>query len=75
MVRRVGRNIRRLASSHDCLGAAERHFDLAIEDGKHLLKVVAMGWRATSGRNEHVDETIASGSVLARQQDRVGVSS
>ena len=73
-MRRVGRNVGRLARSHDGFVAAEGDLYLAFENGKHLLEIVAMSRRAAAGRNKHVDEAVATGGVLARQKDRIGVS-
>jgi hypothetical protein len=73
-VRRVGWNVGRLTGSHDRFGAAEGKLYLALENGKHLLEIVAMRRRAAAGRNKHVNETVATGGVFACQKNRVGIT-
>jgi hypothetical protein len=42
------------------LGAAEGDLDFTLKNGEHLLEIVAMGRRAASGRDEHVNEAVAA---------------
>jgi hypothetical protein len=74
LVRGVSGDIRCLAGVQDRFLATESHFDLTVENGKHLLKIVPVRWRASSGRDKHVNEAIAARRVLARQNDRVGIA-
>jgi hypothetical protein len=74
LVRCVGRDVDGLASAHDRLRAAKGDLDLALKKGERLLEIVAMRRRAAAGRDVHVNEAVAASRVLARQQDRVGVS-
>jgi len=74
MVRCVGRNVGCLAGPHNGFRATESDLDLAVENGKHLLEVVAVWRRAATRRDKHVYEAVATGGVLARQKDGVGVS-
>jgi hypothetical protein len=74
LVRRIGRNIGRLAGPHNGFHATEGDLDLAFEHGKHLLEVVAVWRRAATGRDKHVNEAVATGGVLARHKDGIGVS-
>jgi len=74
MVWCVGRNVGCLASPHDEFRATESDLDLAVENGKHLLEVVAVWRRAATRRDKHVYEAVATGGVLACQKDGVGVS-
>ena len=63
MVRGVGRDIGGFAGADDGFHAAESDLDLAFENTEHLLEIVAMGRRAATGRDEHVEETVATGGV------------
>ena len=74
MVWCIGRNVGCLAGPQNGFRATESDLDLAVENGKHLLKVVAVWRRAATWRDTHVYEAVATGGVLARQQDGVGVS-
>jgi len=74
MVRCVGRNVGCLAGPHNGFRATASDLDLAVENGKHLLEVVAVWRRAATRRDKHVYEAVATGGVLARQKDGVGVS-
>src|SRR5439155_27213713 len=57
-----------------CFAAAEGQFDLALENGEHLLEVVAMGRRAAAGRDVHVEDGEAAVRVLAGENQGVGVA-
>src|SRR5437762_6768658 len=70
----IGRSVGCLTGPHNGFRATERDLDLAVEKGKHLLEVVAVWRRAATRRDKHVYEAVATGGVLARQQDGVGVS-
>ena len=70
-VRRVGRDVRRLAGAQRRRGPPEGHLDGALQHAERLLEVVAVGRRAAAGRDEHVDEREAPEGVLAADQDRV----
>ena len=73
-MRCVGRDIGGLAGSHDRFCAAEGDLDLPLENGEHLLEIMAMGRRTAAGWNKHVDQAVAASGVFARQKDRVGIS-
>ena len=70
----VGRDVDRGPGLHGVPFAAEGELDLAFEDGEHLLEVVPVRRRAAAGRDVHVDQAVATSGVVAREQDRVGVS-
>jgi hypothetical protein len=70
-VRCVCRNVGCLAGPHNGFRATESDLDLAVENGKHLLEVVAVWRRAATRRDKHVYEAVATGGVLARQKDGV----
>jgi hypothetical protein len=72
--RRVGRDVEDLTGSHCQPLAAEGGLDLDLEDGEHLLEVVAVGSRAAALRDLHIDEAVAASGIFAFQKDRVGVS-
>lgn len=74
MVWCIGRNVGCLAGPHNGCRATESDLDLAIEKGKHLLEVVTVRRRPATRRDKHVYEAIATGGVLARQKDGVGIS-
>ena len=74
MVWCIGRNVGCFAGPHNGCRATESDLDLAVEDGKHLLEVVAVWRRTATRRDKHVYQAIATGGVLARQKDGVGVS-
>ena len=74
MVWCIGRNVGCLAGPQNGFRAAESDLDLAVEKGKHLLEVVTVRRRAATRRDEHVYEAVATGGVLARQKDGVGIS-
>ena len=74
MVWCIGRNVGCLAGPHNGFRATESDLDLAVENGKHLLEVVAVWRRAATRRDKHVYEAVATGGVLARQKDGVGIS-
>ena len=74
MVWCIGRNIGCLAGPQNGCRATESDLDLAIEKGKHLLEVVTVRRRSATRRDKHVYEAVATGGVLARQKDGVGVS-
>ena len=73
MVWCIGRNVGCLAGLQNGCRATESDLDLAVEKGKHLLEVVTVRRRAATRRDKHVYEAVATGGVLARQQDGVGV--
>ncbi len=64
-VRCVGRDIDGLA----CLGhemfVSKGELDLAVEDGEHLLEVVAVGRRAAARWDVHVDQRVAPSGIRA----------
>ena len=70
----VGGHVDRLARSGRQGLTAEGHLDLAVEDGEHLLEVVAVRRRAASWGDVHVDERVPAIGVVAADQDRVGVA-
>ena len=74
MVWCIGRNVGRFAGPHNGFRATESDLDLAVEKGKHLLEVVTVRRRAATRRDKHVYEAVATGGVLARQKDGVGIS-
>ena len=74
MVWCIGRNVGCLAGPHNGCRATESDLDLAVEKGKHLLEVVTVRRRAATRRDKHVYEAVATGGVLARQKDGVGIS-
>src|SRR5258708_39051778 len=74
MVWCIGRNVGCLAGAHNGFRATESDLDLAFEKGKHLLEVVAVWRRAATRRDKHVYEAVATGGVLAPQEDGGGVS-
>jgi hypothetical protein len=69
----VGGNVGCLAGPQNRFRAAESDLDFAVENGKHLLKVVAVWRRAATRRDKHVYEAVATGGVRARQKDWRGV--
>jgi hypothetical protein len=71
----VGWDINGLAGAHDQFFVPKGEFDLAFEEGKGFLKIVAMGSRAAPGWNEHVDQAITAIGIIAGQQNSVGISS
>ena len=74
MVWCVGRNVGCLAGPHNGFRTTESDLDLAVENGKHLLEVVAVWRRAATRRDKHVYEAVATGVSFARQKDGVGIS-
>ena len=71
----VGWDINGLAGARDQLFVPKGKFDLAFEEGKGFLKIVAMANRAAAGWNEHVDQAITAIGVISGQQNCVGISS
>src|SRR5437762_12872580 len=71
---RVRRNVNGFTGAHDRLLTAESSFDFAFENRKRLLEIVAVWPWASARRNQHIDQAIAAIGVVARQQDRVGIS-
>ena len=71
----VGWDINGLAGAHDQLFVPKGKFDLAFEEGKGFLKIMAMASRAAAGWNEHVDQAITAIGIIAGQQNRVGIPS
>jgi len=74
LVRRIGRNIDRLARPHDGLLAAERSFQFAFEQNERFFEVMPVRRRPAAGRDVHIDDAKASRSVLAADGDGVGVA-
>jgi len=74
MVWCIGRNVGCLAGPQNGFRATESDLDLAVEKGKHLLEVVTVRRRAATRRDKHVYKAVATGGVLARQKDGVGIS-
>ena len=74
LVRRIGRNVQRLAGARRGFHAAKRRLDLAFEHHESFLEVVAMRRRAASRRDVHVDEAEFPGGVFAAEQNGVGVA-
>jgi hypothetical protein len=70
----VGRNVQRVASAHDRLLAAEGRFHLPFEQDKGLLEVMPMRWRPATGRDVHINDAKATGSIVARQGYGVGIA-
>jgi hypothetical protein len=60
----VGRDVDGLADSRDPFPAAESDLNFALENGEHLLEIVAVGRRTAAGRDVHVDEAVAADGVL-----------
>ena len=54
--------------------ATEGGFHLAFEQDKSFLEVVPVWWRTAAGRDMHVDDAEAPGSLLAGHGDGVGIS-
>ena len=73
-MRRVGWDVDRLPGADRRLFASERGHNLAFEDRERLLEIVPMRRRPAAGRNMHVDQTVTTGGVLSREEDRVSVS-
>jgi len=64
-MRRIGRDVDRLSYFHIHFFAPKGECDLAIEEGKRLLEVVAMGRRSPAGWNVHVDQAITAIGIIA----------
>jgi hypothetical protein len=47
---------------------------LALKKGEHLLKVVPMGRRSTTVRDEHVDQRVTPLRLLSRDKNGIGVA-
>jgi len=73
-MRRVRGNTQRFAGPHRRFFAPEGGFDLAFEQGKGFLKVVAMGRRAAAGWDVHIDQAVSTVCVIAGEQDGVGIT-
>lgn len=73
-MRCVSWHVDSLAGSCDRFGAAEGHYDLALEHMKHLLETVVVGRRTAALWNVHVDKGIATRSVVTREKDCIGVA-
>src|SRR5665213_568130 len=73
-MRRIGRNVDRLAGSRDRLPSSEDKLDFAFQDREHLLEIVAMRRRTATRRDIYINETMATGSVVATDQDCIGVT-
>ena len=71
-MRRVRRDVDGLSGAHDRLFAAEGGFNLAFEEGEELLEIMPAGRRATAGRGVHVDQPVATVSIVAREQNKDG---
>jgi hypothetical protein len=56
----VCRHVDRHPGLGDVSGPAEGDLQLAVEDGEHLLEVVAMRRRPATRRDVHVDEGVAA---------------
>ena len=74
VVGRVGGNVYGFTGAHDRLLTAEGSFDLAFKNRKRFFEVVAVRTWASARRDQHIDQAIATIGVVARQQDRIGVS-
>ena len=74
LMRSVGRDVQGLTVAEGRLRAAESGFHLAFEEDKGFLEVMAVRWRTAAGRDVHVDDAEASGSLLACNGDGVGIS-
>ena len=74
LMRSVGRDVQRFSGAEGRLRPTESGFHLAFEEDKGLLEVMAVRWRAPAGRDMHVDDAEASGSLLACNGDGVGIS-
>ena len=74
LVRCIRRNVDCVARLYDRFCAAESSLQLAFQQDKGFFEIVAMGWRAASRRNMHVDETKASSRGIARYEQGVGIS-
>src|ERR1700722_2910508 len=74
LMRSVGRNVQGFAGADDRILATEGGFHLAFENDKGLLEVMPVRWRTTAGRNVHVDDAEASGSLLAGHGNGVGIA-
>lgn len=64
-VGRIGGNVYGFAASHDRLLTAEGSFDLAFENRKRLFKVVTVRTWASTRRDQHIDQAIATIGVVA----------
>ena len=74
LMRSVGRDVQRFSGAEGRLRATESCFHLAFEEDKGLLEVMAVRWRTAAGRDMHVDDAEASGSLLACNGDGLGIS-
>ncbi len=54
--------------------ATEGGFHLAFEQDKSFLEVVPVWWWTAAGRDMHVDDAEASGSLISCHGDGVGIS-
>jgi hypothetical protein len=73
-VGRVGRDVYCRTDAGCRVGAAKGQLDLAFEDVKHLVEVVAVRRGPAARWNEHVDEREAATGLLAGDQDCVDVA-
>ena len=70
----VGRNIDRIAGSHDGLLTPECYLHLTVEQDKGLFELVTM-WRwPAPWRHVHVDHAESTDGVLSSDSDGIRVS-
>jgi hypothetical protein len=67
-------NVQGFAGADGRILATEGGFHLAFEDDKGLLEVMPVPWRTAAGRDVHVDDAEASGSLLAGHGNGVGIA-
>ncbi len=73
-MRRVGRDVHRRSGAHGRGLAAEGELELALDEGEHLLEIMAVGRRAAAVGHDHVDQAVATGGVGAGDENAVGVA-
>jgi hypothetical protein len=69
----VGRDVDGLARSHDFSFAPKGELDFALKDGERFLEIMAMRRWTAARRDVHVNQTITTVGVFARNQNGVGV--
>src|ERR1700689_5307925 len=74
LVRSVRGDVDGVASLDDGFLSTKGGLHLSLKKDESLLEVVAMGRRATAGRNVHVNDAKASVGLVAGHGDGVGVS-
>jgi hypothetical protein len=70
----VGGDVQGFAGAEGRLLATEGGFHLALKQDEGLLEVMPVRWRTAAGRDVHVDDAEASGSLLAGHGDGICIA-